>query len=80
MIVAPHPLDTHNTSSLYILKVFDVLYTWLVAICIWLQLNTVIAYLFHSMEHISDHYDMVEAGDNSGISSARTKVVPIASG
>ena len=41
MIGAPHPLDTHSTSSLYILKVFDILYMWSMAI--WLQLNTVIA-------------------------------------
>jgi hypothetical protein len=32
MIVAPHPLDTHITSCLYILKVFDILYMWLVVI------------------------------------------------
>jgi hypothetical protein len=32
MIVAPQPLDTHITSCLYILKVFDILYMWLVVI------------------------------------------------
>ena len=32
MIGAPHPIDTHITSFLYILKVFDILYMWLVVI------------------------------------------------
>ena len=34
----PHPLDTHITSSLGIVKLFDILYI----VAIWLQVNTVI--------------------------------------
>ena len=69
MIGIPHPLDTHNISSVYILKVFNILYMWLVVVsgrmvaakhCYSMSLGT----FCRNLEHISDHYDMVEVGDH----------------
>ena len=42
MFAPNHPLETHITSSLYIIKVFDILYISVVAT--WFQINTFFAY------------------------------------
>ena len=66
MIGAPHPRDTHNTSSLYIVKVFDLLYMWLVVHMDAAKhyYSMLLGTMCHSFEHISVHYDMVEVGDH----------------
>jgi hypothetical protein len=51
---APHPLDTHSTSVLYIFKVFYILYMWLVSI--WMQLNTVIAWPTPTPNHSQQYH------------------------
>ena len=65
MIGTSQPLETHITSSPYILKVFDILHVVSGHMVLAKHsYSMLVGTMCNSLEHISDQYDMVEARDH----------------